>query len=344
MTSTVEQNMPDEAAAPAVRSQRFLWLDNLRGFALICMASYHFTWDLAAFGYLEPDFPAVGWPKIYARTIASTFLFLAGFSLVLAHGNGIKWASFWKRFGWVAGAAVAIVSAITFAGSVIFNIHEALIYFGILHEIALASLIGLLFLRVPWPVIVVAGAVFVIVANNAYLLEHLQFEFFDAPWFWWLGLSAHPRASFDFVPIFPWLGPFLFGMAAARIGPLMNLLRQNSVGINSARLSKTPLAFLGRHSLIFYLVHQPTLIAGLYLFSLVVPAPVVTPEVKYLRDECQPSCVAERDANFCSKFCSCTLKGLQHSKLLAPYQSGAISTDDYERLKDIASECTRLSE
>lgn len=334
--------MPDEAIVPSARKPRFQWLDTLRGFALICMASYHFMWDLAAFEYLTADFPAVGWPKIYARTIASTFLFLAGFSLVLAHGNGIRWSSFWKRFGLVAGAAAAI-SAITFAGSMIFNLHEALIYFGILHEIALASLVGLLLLRIPWPIVACVGALVVFVANDSYLLQHLQLEALDAPWFWWLGLSAHPRSSFDFVPVFPWLGPFLIGMAVARIRPLMNGLQQNSLGITSTYLRRMPLAFLGRHSLVFYLVHQPILIAILYGFSLVVPPPTVTPEEKYI-GSCEMNCKPGRDEKFCHAFCGCTLERLQQTKLLAPFQSGAISVGDDERLKDIAVECTTLSE
>ncbi len=53
-------------------------LDALRGLALIAMASYHFSWDLEFFGYLEPGTSTQGFLRIYARGIASTFLFLAG--------------------------------------------------------------------------------------------------------------------------------------------------------------------------------------------------------------------------------------------------------------------------
>ena len=40
---------------------------------------------------------AVGGWKLFARCIASSFLFLAGVSLFLAHGDGIRWRGFWKR-------------------------------------------------------------------------------------------------------------------------------------------------------------------------------------------------------------------------------------------------------
>ena len=105
------------------------------------MASYHFTWDLEFFGYTDPGLTAFGWWRLYARCIASTFLFLVGVSLFLAHGRQIRWPGFWKRFAMIAVAALAI-SLITRIAT-----PDGFIFFGILHEIALASLLGLAFLR-----------------------------------------------------------------------------------------------------------------------------------------------------------------------------------------------------
>ncbi|TGU11280.1 DUF1624 domain-containing protein, partial [bacterium M00.F.Ca.ET.156.01.1.1] len=72
------------------RKGRIGGLDTLRGQALIAMASYHFTWNLEYFGYLEPGTATTGLWKLYARGIATSFLFLAGFSLFLAHGKGVN--------------------------------------------------------------------------------------------------------------------------------------------------------------------------------------------------------------------------------------------------------------
>ena len=308
------------------------------------MASYHFMWDLALFGYLDSDFPSTGWPKLYARTIASTFLFMAGFSLVLAHPDNIRWRNFAKRFAAVVGGAI-LVSCVMyviaykleyFIGRKL-EIPEAFIYFGILHEIALASLIGLLFLRIPW-LITVAVAIAVIAAPN-----YLRFDAFNTPWLWWVGLSTRPRGSFDYVPLLPWLGPFLLGVATARLGIIQNWLRQNARGITSSKPRTATLAFLGRHGLVFYLVHQLVLGLILYVFSLVMPAPQVAPEVKYIRS-CEMTCKPDRSADFCHRFCGCTLTRLQQLKLLTPFQSGAISVDDDERIRDIAVECTTLSQ
>ena len=61
------------------------------------MAVYHFSWDLGHFGFHDMDVAGdLGW-RIFARLIAGTFLFLVGASLVLAHGEGVRWRAFWRR-------------------------------------------------------------------------------------------------------------------------------------------------------------------------------------------------------------------------------------------------------
>ena len=131
---------------------RLHWMDALRGIALITMATYHLSWDLEFFNYLAPG-TANSLPlKIYARSIASSFLFLAGFSLYLAHGRGIRWQPFWKRLAKIVVAALLVTVATFFA------MRDEFIYFGILHNIAAASLIGLLFLRAPPLVNIVVAA------------------------------------------------------------------------------------------------------------------------------------------------------------------------------------------
>ena len=105
MSLQTTSNPVQDAAKPG----RITAFDLLRGIALIAMASYHFTWDLEFFGYTDPGLTAFGWWKIYARCIASTFLFLVGVSLYLAHGRQIRWNGFWKRFAMVTGAAIASV-------------------------------------------------------------------------------------------------------------------------------------------------------------------------------------------------------------------------------------------
>ncbi len=314
----------DEASA----HPRIGALDAARGIALIAMATYHFSWDLEFFGYLDPGTSTHGPLKIYARCIASSFLFLAGFSLVLAHYPHLRLQSFLKRLGVIVAAALAITAATAIATP------DGLIFFGILHSIAAASLLGLLFLRAP-PLVTMAAAAVVIALPN-----HYRSELFDVPWLLFLGLSEHLPRSNDYVPLFPWSGALLLGIAAARIARARGWLE------TFARLPEGPrwLRWAGRHSLIVYLVHQPVLISIVYLMSIIVPPAEPDPIQSYLAS-CQTACQAEgSEAGLCTRFCSCTLDRLQEQSLLAPLQSGAILPDQDERILKLARECSAIGQ
>ena len=306
-------------------SRRLQWLDIVRGLALIAMASYHFMWDLSSFGYLEPGYPSTGWPRLYARVIASTFLFLVGFSLVLSHGDRIRWRSFWKRWFIIVAAALLVTAASYFA------IPQGLIHFGILHAIAATSLIGLIFLRMPWPIAFVA-AIGVFVAPF-----YLRSDMFNQPGFWWIGLSTQPRQSFDYVPLLPWFAAVLSGIGVARLPIVLSWLRQYASGEKPLGRLKSALAFLGRHSLVFYLVHQPVLISILYGVSLAYPAP--GDPVKFVKD-CVATCPLDVGEAFCKRFCDCALKGLEKDELLAPLQSGTMPATYRGAIDKIRSQCT----
>lgn len=232
-------------------------VDLLRGVALIAMTLFHFGWDLEMFGFVERGFasqPAMIW---FARCIASSFLFLVGFSLVLAHNPAIKWPSFLKRLVIVGGAAAVITIATYFATPDIF------IFFGILHHIALASLFGLLFLRLPaiWSLFAAIGVLL--------LFAYGRGAFFDAPWWWWSGLNAFVPRSSDYVPIFPFFAAVLLGISCAKW-----MKKSGSISsLSMVTLTGKPaglLKFIGRHSLIYYLVHQLVLITILYMIHLVI--------------------------------------------------------------------------
>jgi uncharacterized membrane protein len=317
-----------QVAAP--KSPRILLIDTLRGVALIAMATYHFSWDLEFFGYLDPGTATSGFFKIYARSIASSFLFLAGVSLVLAHGRGIRWKSFWKRFAIVAGAAAAISVATYIA------FPNEWIYFGILHNIAVSSVIGVLFLRLPLaigiavPIVIVAA----MIADASIVPGILSSPVFDTRWLSWLGFADLPPRSNDYVPLFPWLAALLAGVAIARIA----IARGWNVKLAGIQRRDTLLAKAGRHSLIVYLVHQPVLIGLVYLFSLVSPAPAVDPRESYV-SSCQASCTKEASEATCQQFCGCTADALIGQQLMTPLQSGTLSAQD-DRIQIVAQECS----
>lgn len=303
---------------------RLPWIDAARGVALLAMAVYHFSWDLEFFGYLPAGITAQGPLKIFARCIATSFLFLVGVSLVLAHGNGIRWQGFWKRFAMVAGAA-ALITVATF-----FAVRDEFIFFGILHQIAFASVAGLLFLRLPVPVTAGLGAAIIA------LPFVFQSSLLDAPWFWWLGISEIRPRSNDYVPVFPWFGVVLLGIAAANWAweaGLFNRLAGRGVG----RLK--PLAFLGRHSLLFYLLHQPVLIGLVWCAAQVLPPQVETESVRFLRS-CQTSCEEIRDTEFCTRYCTCMEEQVEQAQMMNDVFKRGGESDVQTRVQNLARMCT----
>jgi len=328
---TIAENPNTVNTNPAPRRPRIALIDTLRGVALIAMATYHFAWDLEFFGYLDPGTTTQGFFRIYARSIASSFLFLAGVSLVLTHFPAIRWQSFWKRFAIVAGAAAAISVAtfIAFPGE--------WIYFGILHNIALSSLIGLAFLRLP-PLATGALVLIVIaamVADYSLAPGMLDSSVFNTRWLSWLGFAEIPPRSNDYVPLFPWIAALLAGVTVARIAVSRNWLPR----LAAVQTSQNLLSKAGRHSLVIYLVHQPVLIALVYLFSLVHPAPPPDPRRNYVLT-CESSCVGQgNDAKLCQKFCGCTADRLIAQSLMEPMQKGTIAVQD-NRVQAIVEECS----
>lgn len=247
----------------AMKSPRIALIDMARGIALIAMAVFHFNFDLELAGLEKPGYIAQPHWVNFARVIAASFLMLVGFSLALSHKNGVHWHKFWVRFAKVALAALIITIATYFATPDVF------IFFGILHQIALASLLGLLFLRLPWGVVAII-ALFVL-----FMRDTLRTEFLDASIWWWSGLSQVIPRSSDYVPVFPWFSWVLAGIAAAKLSEKRGWLSRLAAirfeePLPVARIASF-LQLLGRNSLLFYLAHQPIMIALIYIYLQIAP-------------------------------------------------------------------------
>ena len=228
-------------------------MDLARSAALLGMVIYHFTYDLELFGYLAPHTAVTGGWAVFARVIAGSFLFLAGVSLYLAHGQDIRWQAFLRRL-LVIGAAAGLITIGTY-----FAMPDRFVYFGILHSIAACSVIGLAFLRLPVAVTLVAAAL----ALSAPAL--FRADVFNQPALYWLGLSTAARRAVDFVPVLPWLAPCLLGIGLTKLAVRAGLLDQ--AGAVPPGPAIRALAWLGRHSLPIYLMHQPLLIAVIWAFT-----------------------------------------------------------------------------
>lgn len=308
---------------PPVSHGRIDLLDVLRAVALLAMATYHFTWDLEFFGYVPRGLTGAGAWRIYARCIASSFLFLVGVGLVLAHARAIRWPAFRRRWAQVAGGAAAITAATYVATP------GGFVFFGILHHIAAASLLGLLFLRWPWALTALAGI------GVVALPWFFETAWTEPKWLAWIGLADHPPVSNDYVPLFPWFGVVLFGIAAGRLAldaGVLDRLRRLNPGLASLR----GLRRLGRHSLLFYLLHQPILI-GLVAAAAAVAPP--DPAVA-LQAECRRSCLAQEDERFCRRYCGCVTDKLKKDNLLKALVDGTTTTDEDSAIRTTVLTCS----
>jgi uncharacterized membrane protein len=220
---------------------RLTSLDIARTLAVLCMVVFHFTFDLTLFGHIDLGTMSQPFWYYFARMIAGSFLFLSGISLWLAHGQGIRWPSFWKRWAMIAAAA-ALVTLTS-----IWLVPGGPIWFGILHALAATALIGLVVLRLPWSITLALALLIFAAAWGP------RFPAFDPLWLIWTGLAETRPMMGDYVPLIPWAAPALAGLAAAKA---LNLHQWR--GTTPSRLTRT-LTFPGRHSLIIYLVHQPIL-------------------------------------------------------------------------------------
>jgi len=308
----------------AKRAIRLPWIDAARGIAIVAMVIYHFSWDLGFFGFIATDVAsAPGW-VIFARLIAGSFLALVGVSLVLATRQGLNWRRFLIRLAMIIAGAAAVTLVTWFA------IPQAFVFFGILHLIAAASVLGLIFVRLPALVLGVLAAAWFAVW---WFFEH---SIFDHPALLWVGLGTVPPQTNDYTPIFPWFGVVLAGMALAKL-----LIWSRRATDMLARPAPRPLTWAGRHSLAIYLIHQPVLFGLTWLAALAIPPDIETFRARHLQN-CTVQCVAmNADEAFCRDACVCVGAKVEAESdgMWEDLVRGRISEEQNERYRAFAEQC-----
>ena len=238
-------------------SPRYALLDELRGLDLISMMFYHGMWDAVyLFGAVVPWYPA--WQgHLWQQSICWVFILLSGFCLPLGHHPLKRGATVFA-----AGALVTVVTLLFMP--------EDVVWFGVLTLLGSAMVLtGLLqkwLQKIP-PVVglAVSLALFALTYHtmNGYwgfgplrwaLPQGLYANYLTA----YFGFYPFYFYSTDYFPLLPWL--FLL-WAGFYLHHLVGRERMEPL----RRSVCPPLGWLGRHSLILYLLHQPVIFGVLTL-------------------------------------------------------------------------------
>jgi len=242
-------------------SKRRLWeIDFLRGLAIIMMIIFHFFYDLNYFGIERINLRSGFW-WYFGRIIATTFILLVGISLTLSYSKVKKRKTSWKLFRkyFLRGLKIffwgLIITFITWL-----SLKKGFIVFGILHFIGVSIILAYPFLKFrSWNLLL--GIIFILIGI------YIENIFLSSYWLVWLGFKPYQFYTVDYFPIFPWFGLILFGLFLGNLLYPNGKRRLKIIDLSNFSIIKL-FCFLGRNSLLIYLIHQPILVIFLYLFIL----------------------------------------------------------------------------
>ena len=230
--------------------KRFWEIDFLRGIAIIMMVMFHFLWDLNHFYNFDISVSKGFW-NVFQITTASLFLFLVGISLTISNtNNNAGYIKYLKRglkiFSF--GLIITVVTKLIFP--------DSFVVFGILHLIGVSIILSYVFRKFRY-LNLLFGIGFVVVGG---LLKNYAVNF---DWLFFLGLYSNRFYSLDYFPIFPWFGVILIGMF---FGNLLYSTNKRNFKLKDSSENKVVnfVCFLGKKSLIIYLMHQIVLY-GIFL-------------------------------------------------------------------------------
>ena len=256
----MNSEMIQTADAESIEKKRITIIDYFRGIALIYMAIYHFLFDMAFIVPTKWGLAAYHANDNYIIFDTSSFILLAGISCAFSRSN-------LKRGGRLLAVAMAftLVTAFVFPGEAI--------YFGILHLMSTGMILygafDEYFKKIPAAVMI---PVCVVIFTLTYCIDkgfvgikglfeiRLPEELLANNLLYPFGILKGGFMSVDYVPLLPWLFLLLGG---AYIGGIIVKYRDKLPSFCYA--NPLPwLGFIGRHTLIVYILHQPIILAAVY--------------------------------------------------------------------------------
>ena len=244
-------------------------LDFLRGIALIMMLFMHTSWDFRyefgvdIFSYLEADW---FWSFVHP-VIVVLFVGVSGICSTFSRSN-VKRGLKILAATLVLNIGTLIIYKVTgIPCLIIFNVLSVLTCGIFLY--ALIAFIEKKTNAKPNVANVIMGLIglyIVIVGCNIHYMDNASDSLFFLP----VGFDiAGTPPMADYMPLFPWLGVFLLGCVIGRTCYKDKKTLFAGKGKVMSAVAR-PVEFIGRHSLIIYLAHQPVIYALLFVIFLLV--------------------------------------------------------------------------
>lgn len=241
------------------KTKRLILIDEIRGIDIILICSYHLLYDLVwIFNYDIPWFKTSVMSTVQVG-IAGVFVLISGMMCRFSHNNALRGAR-----------CLALGMGLTLV--TYFVLPSEFIAFGILHMLGICmlafALIAKLIDRLPAHIgAALCAALFCLtyytqlgywgIGSIRLALPKLLYEL---PLMFTLGFPGAGFVSSDYFPLLPWMFLFLCG---AYLG---TYAKKGSLPAFCYSQHSRALCFLGRHTLIIYLVHQP-IIYGILLLA-----------------------------------------------------------------------------
>ncbi|MDD2486759.1 MAG: heparan-alpha-glucosaminide N-acetyltransferase domain-containing protein [Candidatus Gracilibacteria bacterium] len=230
---------------------RYEKIDYLKGFLVIVMILFHFNYILSnVFGIyfdISPFFL-----KNVQLIGGSLFIGISGFCFAISekkHGKGII-RNYFNKIVILAFLSLSI-SLITYL-----SIRSQFIVFGILHFFTLGFSLILFFRKFRYLNFIIGIALIIIGNAIGSILVGSKFLF-------WLGFKYDGFYSADYYPVIPWFGVMIIGYSIGVFLIEKNLIDKVFSGeIKYLRI----IGFLGRKSLLIYVIHAPIIFLILSLF------------------------------------------------------------------------------
>ncbi|MBR3599695.1 MAG: DUF1624 domain-containing protein [Lachnospiraceae bacterium] len=254
MKEVIINNLKDEKTA---KKPRYYVLDIIRGICIVLVVIYHLLYDLSeVFGGNYSFFRSPGM-EAFRDAFVGTLILLSGISCNLSKSNikrGVK--------TFLCGMLISVVMLVVMPASKV--------YFGILHFLGFSMILYGLLAKIMEKIPVHIGFLGLLLVHM--LTLGVYDGYFGWPGLFMMDIPQMPKNLILFIlgfntghgagdhwAIVPWLFLFLSGTFLGRYfkeGNVPKWFEKNPI---------PPLAFIGRKTLIIYLVHQPLIYGFLYL-------------------------------------------------------------------------------